>query len=234
MKTVLIFLTVFVLLSANGLALAQEPNTQHAAFEVVRSSSLSIVKIEHTWERQEGNLIYRTTVPSLGTVVGPNTVLTHNHFGAALGTRPNETMTFTDSAGKATHVQLADLTLIAIDAGTMLIRLPDNVTLDSLPLADSATIDRLAVGDRLTVNYWDDVTNRFVQKDFQIIRVENDTATLADPNRLINPGDSGGGAYFEGKLVGNTWSMHLDQNGNPVGSFNVALLPPQVANRNQP
>jgi len=52
---------------------------------------------------------------------------------------------------------------------------------------------------------------------------------LSDPNRVINVGDSGGGVYFEGQLVGNTWSIHCDTGGNPVGYFDVALLPSQVA-----
>ena len=54
-------------------------------------------------------------------------------------------------------------------------------------------------------------------------------ATLADPVRIINPGDSGGGVFFNGQLIGNTWSYNADVNGNPLGSFNVALVPAQVA-----
>ena len=80
MKTVLVFLTGIVVLSANGPALAQEPNPQKAAFEVAHSPALSPVNIGDTGELQEGILIDRNTAPSPGTL-------------------SNETMLFTDGAG---------------------------------------------------------------------------------------------------------------------------------------
>jgi hypothetical protein len=227
MKAALIFFSVLVVLSVNSLGLAQESNPHNPAFGVVDGTSPSAVKIEHTWEWQEGNLIYRTTQPSLGTVVGPNVILTHNHFGQLPGAHQNESMTFRGKNGERVQVQYADLETTPVDEGTMLLRLPAGLTLPAAPLADRSVIDRLAAGNWLTVIYWDDVNSRIRQQSFQIAGIENGVVTLADPNRLINKGDSGGGVYYEGQLVGNTWSIHRDTSGNPVGYFNVALLPLQ-------
>jgi hypothetical protein len=118
---------------------------------------------------------------------------------------------------------------ITIDRGTLLLRLPDTVHLTAVPVADQAAIHRLTTGDWLTVNYWDNATQRLATRDFQLIKTANGIATLADPDRIINPGDSGGGVFFKGQLIGNTWSINTDVNGNLLGSFNVALVPAQVA-----
>jgi hypothetical protein len=53
MKTVLVFLMVCGLLSANGQALPQEPNSQDAAIEAAHGAALSSVKTGQTRVRQE-------------------------------------------------------------------------------------------------------------------------------------------------------------------------------------
>ena len=66
--------------------------------------------------------------------------------------------------------------------------------------------------------------------DAGIRHFKHGLAKLADPDRLIRPGDSGGGAFFDNQLVGNTWSIDMDPAGNSLGAFNVALVPFQVIN----
>jgi hypothetical protein len=127
------------------------------------------------------------------------------------------------------RVRVAEVKRIAIDKGTLLLQLPDAVNLTVQPLGGKSTIKRLTAGDWLTVNYWDDANRRLATKDFRLIKTANGIATLADPERVINVGDSGGGAFFNGQLIGNTWSYNCDANGNSLGSFNVALVPAQVA-----
>jgi hypothetical protein len=75
------------------------------------------------------------------------------------------------------------------------------------------------------VSYWDDELSQLVQDDFTIAEIREGVATLLDPERRINTGDSGGGAFFEGHLVGNVWSINTLADGVPAGSFRVALLP---------
>jgi hypothetical protein len=104
-----------------------------------------------------------------------------------------------------------------------------HLILTVLPLADKSALNQLSTGDWLTVNYWDNARQQLAVKDFRLIKTVNGIATLADPERVINPGDSGGGVFFDGHLIGNTWSYNADVSGNPLGSFNVALVPQQVA-----
>ena len=223
MKTWLISLILIVLLAfpRSALAAPQEPGSAPAI--------QGIVHIVHVQPQQKGNARVIHETASLGTVIGPHLILTRNHFGTALGTLPNETFTISDSTGRSAIVRVADVTRIAIDRGTLLLRLPETVDLTVLPLAERTAISRLAAGDWLTVNYWDNTRQRLATRDFQLIKMENGLATLADPDHVINPGDSGGGVFFEGQLIGNTWSYNAGTNGNPLGSFNVALVPSQVA-----
>lgn len=186
-----------------------------------------MIRIVHNWHYEKGNLVYQVKETSLGTAIGSNIILTHNHFDDSLGALPNEVITFTDTAGKTIRVPIANLVLVPIDKGTLLIYLPADVVLNSTPMGDLASAKQLASGDWVRVNYWDDTANRFAQQRFQIIQIENGIATVADPQRLINPGDSGGGVYFDGNVIGNNWSMNAE-NDKSIGTFNVALLPPHV------
>jgi hypothetical protein len=218
-----ILITALVVLSVSRPALTTE--TAPLAAE---ASMPATVKIELTWQQQSSRVTYAITGKSLGTLMGPNLILTHNHFNVPPGALATGTLTVTDQAGRSRQWRTAEVQLISIDVSTTLIWLPNGTAMSSARTADMATLQRLAVGDRLAVNYWDDATSQLAQQDFTIMRIQNSIAQLADPNRVIHSGDSGGGAYFNGQLVGNTWSINLDSARHAIGSFNVALLPSQV------
>jgi hypothetical protein len=186
------------------------------------------VKIARTWQSIDGPALYDVTAVSLGTFIAPNIILTHNHFGITLGNQSPGMLAITDKANHSWRWRATDAQSIVINSGISLIRLPISLLVPAAPLADDTDRRRLTIGSWLTVNYWDDKTQRLAQRDFQIIQIEDGIARLADPDLVINPGDSGGGVYFNGKLVGNTWSINLDSAGHATGSFNVALLPSQV------
>jgi hypothetical protein len=186
------------------------------------------VKIVCTQQRTNGSAVDDVTLESLGNFIAPNFILTHNHFGFTLGRQSCHTLIITDKAGHSWRWRAIDAQLIAIDSGTGLIWLPNKLLAPIAPLTDSTSLPDLPVGSWLTVNYWDDNTKRIAQHDFQLVQIKDGIARLADPDRVINSGDSGGGAYFTGRLVGNTWSINLDSARRPMGSFNVALLPSQV------
>jgi hypothetical protein len=204
------------------------PEREVSADAMRRIDQAYVIRIEHTYVTHDGVSAYRRGGFSLGTAVAPNIILIHNHFHKPPEPVQDETLTFLDPTRAALSLPVEGLPFIAIDGGTALIYLPDTVALLVAPLGDRSTIEHLAIGDRLTVCYWDDDWERVAQQDFEIIRIEDGVATLADPARIINPGDSGGGAFFEGRLVGNTWAIHADSRGNPTGAFDVALLPAQV------
>jgi hypothetical protein len=48
-----------------------------------------------------------------------------------------------------------------------------------------------------------------VTGDFTVLNVNRDNgiARLSDPNSIISSGDSGGGVYYDGVLVGNTYAI---------------------------
>jgi hypothetical protein len=218
-----ISIAMMVLLSVSGPAL-----TAQTAPATAKVSMPATVKIELTWQQTTSSAIYEATAQSLGTLIGPKVILTHNHFGAPLNSLSAGRLTITDQADRSTHWSTADVQQISVDKGTTLIWLPNDVVTPSAPTADGAAVQRLSAGDWLAVNYRDDATQRLAQQDFKILRIQNGIAQLADPSRVINSGDSGGGAYFNGQLVGNTWSINLDSARRATGSFNVALLPSQV------
>jgi hypothetical protein len=214
-----ILMTVLVVLGVSQPVVSAE--TEQLA---AKAPSPATVKIERVWRQQSHGAPYRFTARSLGTVIGPNWILTHNHFGIPLGLT-DDTLAITDSAGRSTNWRAADVQLIIMSAGTRLLWVPDSAPPSAAPVADQVTLQRLAAGDWLAVNYWDDTARQLVQSDFKIVRIQNGIARLADPDKLINAGDSGGGVFFKGQLVGNTWSIDTDRNGHALGTVNIALLP---------
>lgn len=161
---------------------------------------------------------------SLGTVVAPGLILTHNHNpllgSAALG----GVLVITETSGMSWLASLSDLILQPLDRGTLLIQLPQEVALSAgtqLPM----TLDPLVQpGDSLRVAFRRPNTGLIEQGSFQVTQVQAGRILLADPLHLIQPGCSGGGAYLGDLLVGNTWSIDTIK-GRAVGSFSVALLP---------
>jgi hypothetical protein len=170
----------------------------------------------------------RVIAYSLGTVIGARTILTHNHFDARMGTLDRELISVTHGDRDAAQLALSDMALNPIDGGTMLFGLPDAVSIPAAPVADQDTLKHLAVGNWLTVVYWDDANQQTAQHDFKIVKLGKGITTLADPAHIINSGDSGGGVYLDGQLVGNTWRITTDKQGRPMGIFTIALAPPQA------
>jgi hypothetical protein len=186
------------------------------------------VRIEHTWHFMQNGQDMRVIAYNLGTVIGAQTILTHNHFDARIGTLDREWMTVTQGNDTVAELALSDVELNPMDGGTMLFGLPSAMNVPEAAIADQNTLKRLTVGKWLTVVYWDDVNQQIARQNFKITKLGKGTATLADPQHIINSGDSGGGVYLDGELVGNTWRITTDKQGRPMGIFTIALVPPQA------
>jgi hypothetical protein len=186
------------------------------------------VRILHTWKQSQGGALRDYRDESLGTIIAPDLILTHNHFSRPQPTWLEETYLFEDEWGRSVRWQPRSLQLTALDAGTMLIRLPAGAFPDRAVVADRTNVARLTVGAWLKISYWDDAAGKIVQRDFQITQLKSGIAKLADSNKYINHGDSGGGAFSQTQLIGNIWSIDTDSSGNPLGRFNVALVPPRA------
>ena len=144
-----ILIAALVALSLGGPALVAETAPMAA-----KTSLPAAVRIELTWnQRIDQTAAYAITGKGLGTFIGPNFILTHNHFSvppAALGTG---TLTVINQAGHAMQLKMADAQLILISMNTTLIWLPTDVVKPFAPVADLATVQRLAGGDWLTVSF---------------------------------------------------------------------------------
>ena len=228
------------------------------------------VRIVHRWNEHRDGAVYPHLGYSLGTVIGPAVILTHNHFEFQPESDAGETLTFITRTGQVFTLPISKshqitigcahtLSLLgaeahklaafyvaantgcmdphsetavaafSVDGGTQIIHLPGDIPLAPASIGDPAILDQLAEGKWLTVDYWDEASQRLARGNFQITKLEQGVATLADPLRLIRPGDSGGGAYLNGQLVGNTWSIYADlDTRQPAGTFNVALVPTEA------
>ncbi len=100
MKTWFIFIAVIFFFGVNGVSAMSkpEPGEAHPAPQV---AGQGLVQIVRTWERQAGSARVRVEEMSLGTLIGPHLILTHNHFVGSLGTLSNETLSVTDNAGRS-------------------------------------------------------------------------------------------------------------------------------------
>lgn len=221
-RRIVVLGAIFILLSASAvLATVTAP-------VAAQGSTPAAVHIACMSQHGEAHSVFQATIKSLGTLIAPNVILTHNHYGPALGQQPADMFAITDKSGHVWQWRASDVQLIVINAGTAIIWLPEELPLSTAVLENNFEVSRLAPGNWLSVNYWDEDHSRLAQHNFQISEVKDSLIQLADPDRLIQPGDSGGGAYWDGKLIGNIWSINLDSDHQPMGSFNIALLPAQV------
>jgi hypothetical protein len=90
--------------------------------------------------------------------------------------------------------------------------------------AHPAVIRRIREGDRLELVYDDGVApGEFILQVASLVvsDVSEHAVQVADPQHLINKGDSGGAVYFNGMLVGADWSIGEYGGGQGV---NISLL----------
>jgi len=220
MKLLTAIALLSLLLQTSGLRPA---HAQPSSAPALRPTPLqSTVVLERTWDYVEGAKTYRVTTQSLGTLIAPDEILTHNHFA-----RPPENATRQRMRFKAPYHTLelpaAEIQRQPEDAGTLYLALPQPMAAAPAQLASEATVESLGFGNWLTVVFWEN--GQPTQAQFMVLWVKDGVATVADPAKHINPGDSGGGAFYNGQLVGNTWAIYQWENGGALGVFKVALLP---------
>lgn len=182
----------------------------------------STVVLERTWDYVEGTKTYRVTTQSLGTLIAPDEALTHNHFAQPPENATRQLMRFI-ARHHTLELPLAETQRRPADAGTLFLGLPQPMAAAPAQLANKSTVESLGFGAWLTVVFWE--SGQPTQAQFMVLWVKDGVATVADPAKHINPGDSGGGAFYNGQLVGNTWAIYQWENGGALGAFKVALLP---------
>jgi hypothetical protein len=99
----------------------------------------------------------------------------------------------------------------------------------SAQIASHRTINDLQLSDVVEIAYWDDANNRVASGQFSINDIgnlENGAISVDDPSGVLNPGDSGGGVYYKGELIGNLWSIS-------GGNGHIALISQDVNERSR-
>lgn len=189
------------------------------------------VRIEHQVKRlaSPGVRVVLTTKQS-GTVVGPHTILTHGHYYPFRDPRyTEEEMAFVLQDENSLMLRLQPMSSIGtpyVDRGTTLLALSDDVTLPApVALGDPAALRN---GDVVFVVYWDDARHQFAILETTVLNTSGWTVAK-DPDRVIGPGDSGGGVYnARGELVGNVQSILFEHGYQRLPWFKVAPLPAGV------
>jgi hypothetical protein len=186
--------------------------------------------VEFRWDRNKNTSIAHE---SLGTKISWNTVLTHNHFSDLAGTyildpanpkRPHGVSNTSRTTQFGRSPQYGAQTRLVYSA----VKYAGSVA----PMAAMSTISQLGAGDTVDVVYWDDVREELAVAVFQIKNIQNNTIiVLDDPDDIINGGDSGGGVFYNGQLIGNTWRYieRLDGQGNLVNKdVQMQIVPPEL------
>lgn len=199
-----------------------------------RENQLSIMLASSVEFRWDSNKKSRHSHESLGTKISANTVLTHNHFSDLAGTfivdpsntkRPHSisNTTRTISIGSRSY-QYGDQTRLVYSE----IKYSGSFA----PIASQQTIKQLRTGDIVDVVYWDDAHGKLAVAEFPIKSIRQGTLIIFnDPHNIINRGDSGGGVFYNGKLIGNTWRYLeiLDSQGNKVSKeVHVQIVPTEL------
>ena len=225
------FIQIIVLLSiASGFLFNPiKAQARHADRETQRSMMLASA-VEFRWDKDVNS---RQAHESLGTKVSKHSVLTHNHFQNLSGTHivdPSNTKrphgvsntTRTSAFGRSTRY----------GAQTRLVHSAVKYAGAVAPIATQRTIKGLRVGDMVNVVYWDDPREQMAVAVFEIRAIKDNTViVLNDPANIINGGDSGGGVFYNGQLIGNTWRyvQITDRAGNQLDKeVHVQIVPPEL------
>jgi hypothetical protein len=228
-KTILINLIVLLGVSCNFLF--NTTNAQAGYAERAKQLDLKLASaVEFRWDRNKNA---GKPHESLGTKISPNTVLTHNHFSDLAGTyildpsspkRPHGVSKETRTTQFGRSWQFGAQTRLVYSA----VKYAGKIA----PIASQRTINQLRTGNTVDVVYWDDTHQKLAVAVFQIKDIlQNSVIVLDDPTDIINGGDSGGGVFYNGELIGNTWRYieRLDGQSNLVNKdVQVQIVPAEL------
>lgn len=169
-----------------------------------------------------------------GTLVahaGRNLIITHDHWGELLEWAT--VVRFLDAANEPL-IELGGAAFRSLiryqDGGTMLLAVPEGLIPDELtpaserrgrPALTTAELGDgrlVTAGDTVTVSYHNpQQENRLSVFEATVESVESGATSpvlilRSVDGQVVIPGDSGGGVWVDGKLVGNLWSRVLVQN----------------------
>ncbi len=176
---------------------------------------------------------YNVMHSGLGTKLDEHAIITHNHYG-------NQANFCMIDPGYSDNPQDVAIKTASLAMGhgdeygdqTQLVHTTEAIVGPFAPIASQQVIRELVVGESVEVVYWDDASSELAIASLQIRGfLGNSVVVLEDPEDIINVGDSGGGVYYQGVLIGNTWRylLTLDQDDNIIDKqVHVHLLPMEI------
>ena len=167
-----------------------------------------------------GHYVMAQGLGSLVMNAGEMQIVTHNHWGETL--KNAEFVRFYDCADNLLvemNVNSFNQAVLAQDAGTLLLEVPNEVKtrMQALNVTDLAANGDVQAGDIVLVAHQADentgrvdilearVADRSTYKQLPVFKLQ----TL-DGQPIVS-GDSGGGVWLDGKLVGNIWGRETVQ-----------------------
>jgi len=160
---------------------------------------------------------------SLATIINSNTALTHNHFDE--GPFPLDEL-FADGRAIDFFDPVGPEIYGTGESQSGLVTIDSDFKGSPAELASQDVISSLDVGNAVQVAYWDDAERELAMGSFTVqAPVSGGALLLNDPDNILNLGDSGGGVFYNGQLIGNLWAEN-----NSMHTIFVAILPPNLTN----
>jgi hypothetical protein len=176
---------------------------------------------------------YNKMHAELGTKFDEHHILTHNHFG-----KQANFCIFNPSMPGLTHDIAIKEGSRAIGHGdeygdqTRIVSIVEENEGPFVPIVPMQLILGLTEGEFVEVVYWDDIHSKLAITRLQIRGFLGDSVlVLGDPDDIINKGDSGGGVFYQGTLIGNTWRYieNSEGSGNMVDKkVHVHIVPSEI------
>jgi hypothetical protein len=177
------------------------------------------------WGNKDGSYLLTSGLGSMVAWQGRNVILTHNHWGEAL--EEADYVDILDSDGMLLCELGKDALLSLVlysDPGTLVLYNPKGPWLPSGNVAENENVEN---GDIVMIAHQDKANPGKVNiMQAKVVNQRGKDGSIilgvAAENGTIIPGDSGGGIWLDGKLVGNTWA--IEKNRDQAGSLEIGLV----------
>lgn len=236
MKKILVFIIGLVLtsifalgtmdLNQGSLEREQMVNEAEMPGDVRNATVLIEMQLPNLEQPLDGNLFLGYGIGTLIQVNGQSLLITHNHWKIL---EDITIVRFFDADRNLLKTiigkEYRELVLHA-DAGTQILQPPQEL-LDNLVSVNLDIVGQIQVGESVEVVCWDKpardragIQQAVIEEisNYNGVQVYKLRSLEGEP---IQPGDSGGGVWHEGILVGNNWMVEAISNGTNVETTRV-------------
>jgi hypothetical protein len=196
-------------------------------FDIQNATVLIEMQLPNLEQPLDDNLFLGYGIGTLIQVNGQTFLITHNHWREIL--EDITIVRFYDADHKLVKAiigkEYRELILHA-DSGTQILQPPPELV-DNLMPVNVDILGQISVGESVEVVCWDKSTRD--KADIQQAVIEEISTYNGVPvyklrnleGEPIQPGDSGGGVWHKGVLVGNNWMVEANSNGSNVETTRV-------------